>query len=93
MTPSGKGQRLRRSKQLLLLRLGLSLRFGKGFDTVGGVFELLARRQIGNRQDLQARVAHTSPLFLIYPRLRESLIPFRGGREHRSLDVWGRSPA
>jgi len=39
-------------EKLVLLGLRLPLGFGEGFDAVSGVFELLARQEFRNGQDL-----------------------------------------
>lgn len=44
-------------EQFLLFVLAFSHGFGKGFDAVGGVFELLARQQFRKGENLKPRVA------------------------------------
>ncbi len=53
------------SEERVLLRLGLPLGPSEGFDAVGGVFELLARQQFRNGEDLQAGIAAGKVLRLV----------------------------
>jgi len=57
-------------EESLLLRFCLPLRFGEGFDAVGGVFEFLACQKLRDGEDLQPGIAARKFLWLIKSRRR-----------------------